>query len=74
MWGHLLACERRQRIVAVSFERVRGENVPIENTSEWEGLVPTRPANSLKARTGQVDELVEKMCTDCPLLNGSVFD
>ena len=63
MWGHLLVCKRSQRIVVVSFERVRGENVPIENTSEWEGLVPTRPTNSLKARTGQVDELIEKMCS-----------
>ena len=40
---------------------VKGENVPVENTSKWEGLLPTRPAYSCKARTGQVDELVGKM-------------
>ena len=72
--GHLLVCKRKQRIVAVSFQCVKGENVSIENTSKWEGLVPTRLANSFKAHTGQVDGLVEEMCTDCSFLNGSVFD
>ena len=70
MWGHPLVCKRRQRITAVSFKRVKDENIPVENTSEWGGLVPTRLENAFKAHTGQVDELVEKMCTDCPLLNG----
>ena len=60
MWGHPLVCERSQRIVAVSFEHVKGENVPVEKTSMWEGLLPSRPANSFKAYTGQVDDLVEK--------------
>ena len=74
LWGYHLVCKRKRRIVAVSFECVKGENVSVENTSKWEGLMATRLENSLKAHTGQVDELVEKMCTDCPLLNGSVFD
>ena len=60
LWEYLLVCERIQRIVTVSFEHVKGENVPVEKTSKWEGLLPTRPANSFKAYTGQVDELVEK--------------
>ena len=71
---YLPVCERRQRIVAVSFQRVKDENVPVENTSKWEGLVHTRLANSFKARTGQVDELIEKICTGCLLLNRFVFD